>query len=284
MKIIETIEEMRTAVLDFKSAGLTVGFVPTMGYLHQGHLSLVRASRAKTDRTVVSIFVNPIQFGPAEDLDRYPRDLGRDRALLEREGVDLLFHPATEEIYPAGFRTTVEVRDLQDRLCGASRPGHFRGVCTAVMKLFQIVRPDVAFFGQKDAQQAVIIRRMARDMELDLEVDVRPTVREPDGLAMSSRNSYLSAEERKAARVLFQGLELARAMAEAGEEDAAAIVDAVRGLVGREPLTRIDYVEVVDPEELVPLGRIADEALVVLAVFVGTTRLIDNAVIRPKES
>jgi pantoate--beta-alanine ligase len=284
MKIIETIEEMRTAVLDFKSAGLTVGFVPTMGYLHQGHLSLVRASRAKTDRTVVSIFVNPIQFGPAEDLDRYPRDLGRDRALLEREGVDLLFHPATEEIYPACFRTTVEVRNLQDRLCGASRPGHFRGVCTVVMKLFQIVRPDVAFFGQKDAQQAVIIRRMARDMELDLEVDVRPTVREPDGLAMSSRNSYLSAEERKAARVLFQGLELARAMAEAGEEDAAAIVDAVRGLVGREPLTRIDYVEVVDPEELVPLGRIADEALVALAVFVGTTRLIDNAVIRPKES
>ncbi len=284
MKIIETIEEMRTAVRDFKSAGPTVGFVPTMGYLHQGHLSLVRASRAKTDRTVVSIFVNPIQFGPAEDLDRYPRDLGRDRALLEREGVDLLFHPATEEIYPAGFRTTVEVRDLQDRLCGASRPGHFRGVCTVVMKLFQIVRPDVAFFGQKDAQQAVIIRRMARDMDLDLEVDVRPTVREPDGLAMSSRNSYLSAEERKAARVLFQGLELARAMAEAGEEDAAAIVDAVRGLVGREPLTRVDYVEVVDPEELVPLGRIADEALVALAVFVGTTRLIDNAVIRPKES
>ncbi|MCJ7586513.1 MAG: pantoate--beta-alanine ligase [Candidatus Aminicenantes bacterium] len=284
MKIVETIEDMRAAVREFKSAGEAVGFVPTMGFLHEGHLSLVRASRAGADRTVVSIFVNPIQFGPGEDLGRYPRDLDRDRAMLEREGVDVLFHPSPEEIYPAGFKTTVEVHDLQDRLCGRSRPDHFRGVCTVVMKLFQIVRPDVAFFGQKDAQQAVIIRRMTRDMDLDVDLIVLPTVREPDGLALSSRNSYLSAEERRAALVLVQGLELARTRCEAGEKDAAKIAGAVRALIGREPLARIDYVEVVDPEELGPVGRIEGEALVALAVFIGTTRLIDNTVIRGKES
>lgn len=284
MKIIKTIEDMRAAVREFKSAGEAVGFVPTMGFLHEGHLSLVRASRAGADRTVVSIFVNPTQFGPGEDLGRYPRDLDRDRAMLEREGVDVLFHPSPEEIYPAGFKTTVEVHDLQDRLCGRSRPGHFRGVCTVVAKLFQIVRPNVAFFGQKDAQQAVIIRRMTRDMDLDVDVIVLPTVREPDGLAMSSRNSRLSAEERRAALVLVQGLELARTRCEAGEKDAAKVADAVRALIGREPLARIDYVEVVDPEDLSPVGRIEGEALVALAVFIGTTRLIDNTVIRGKES
>lgn len=284
MRIVGTIEGMRAAVREFKSAGEAVGFVPTMGFLHDGHLSLVRASRAGADRTVVSIFVNPTQFGPGEDLGRYPRDFDRDRAMLEREGVDVLFHPSPEEIYPAGFKTTVEVGDLQDRLCGRSRPGHFRGVCTVVLKLFQIVRPDVAFFGQKDAQQAVIIRRMVRDMDLDVDLILMPTVREPDGLAMSSRNSYLSAEERRAALVLFQGLELARARCEAGEKDAVKITDAVRALIGREPLARIEYVEVVDPEELGPVGRIEGEALVALAVFIGKTRLIDNTVIRRKES
>ena len=284
MKLVATIEDMRAAVREFKSAGEAVGFVPTMGFLHEGHLSLVRASRAGADRTVVSIFVNPTQFGPGEDLGRYPRDLDRDRAMLEREGVDVLFHPSPEEIYPAGFKTTVEVHDLQDRLCGRSRPGHFRGVCTVVTKLFQNVRPDVAFFGQKDAQQAVIIRRMTRDMDLDVDVIVLPTVREPDGLAMSSRNSRLSAEERRAALVLVQGLELARTRCEAGEKDAAKVADAVRALIGREPLARIDYVEVVDPEDLSPVGRIEGEALIALAVFIGTTRLIDNTVIRGKES
>jgi len=284
MIIIETIRAMRTAVRNFRSVGATVGFVPTMGYLHEGHLSLVRAARNGTDRTVVSVFVNPIQFGPEEDLDRYPRDLTRDGKLLEREKVDVLFHPSREEMYPDGFRTSVEVRGLQDRLCGRSRPGHFAGVTTVVMKLFQIVRPDAAFFGQKDAQQAVIIRRMVRDMNLDLEVRVMPTVREPDGLAMSSRNGYLSPEERAAAPVLFRSLERARALTEAGERDAARIADVVRGLIGGEPLARIEYVEVVDPDELHPLERIEGQALVALAVHFGRTRLIDNILICPKES
>jgi pantoate--beta-alanine ligase len=284
MKTVRTIAELRVTLREWRAAGLSVGFVPTMGFLHDGHLSLVRAARARTDRTVVSIFVNPTQFGPGEDFDRYPRDPDRDRALLEAEGADLLFIPEAGEIYPAGFKTSVEVRELQDRLCGASRPGHFRGVCTVVLKLFQIVGPDLAVFGQKDAQQAVIIRRMVRDLNMEVEIDVRPTVREPDGLALSSRNSYLSAEERQAALVLFRGLELARSLAGAGERDGARIAAAVRELVGREPLARIDYVEVVDPEDLRPLERIMDRALVALAVYIGRTRLIDNAVIDLREA
>ena len=284
MITIETIRAMRTAVRNFRTVGQTVGFVPTMGYLHEGHLSLVRASKAKMDRTVVSIFVNPTQFGPEEDLDRYPRDLARDRALLEREGVDVLFHPSREEMYPDGFRTGVEVRGLQDRLCGRTRPGHFAGVCTVVMKLFQIVRPDAAFFGHKDAQQATIVRRMARDMDLDLVVRAMPTVREKDGLAMSSRNAYLTPEERAAAPVLFRSLERARALYEEGEREAARIAEAVRETLRGEPLAAVEYADVVDPGELLPLERVEGEALVALAVRFGRTRLIDNLLIGPKES
>jgi pantoate--beta-alanine ligase len=284
MIMIETIRAMRTAVRNFRTVGQTVGFVPTMGSLHEGHLSLVRASKANMERTVVSVFVNPIQFGPNEDLDRYPRDLARDRALLDREGVDVLFHPAREEMIPEGFGTWVEVRGLQDRLCGRSRPGHFAGVCTIVLKLFDIVRPDAAFFGRKDAQQATIVRRMARDLNLDLEVKVLPTVRERDGLAMSSRNAYLTAEERAAAPVLYRSLERAREMVEAGERDAGRVADAAREAIGAEPLARVEYVEVVDPDELLPLERIEGEALIALAVHFGRTRLIDNVLTGPKES
>ena len=284
MILIETIRAMRTAVRNFRTVGQSVGFVPTMGFLHEGHLSLVRAAKAQTDRTVVSVFVNPTQFGPGEDLDRYPRDLARDRALLEREGVDVLFCPSREEMYPAGFRTSVEVRGLQDRLCGRTRTGHFAGVATVVLKLFEIVRPDAAFFGQKDAQQAVLLRRMALDLNLDLEVRVRPTVREKDGLALSSRNGYLSPEERAAAPVLFRSLERARELYEAGERDAGRIGEAVSGVIAGEPLAAVEYVEVVDPAELLPLERIESGALVALAVRFGATRLIDNILIQPKET
>lgn len=284
MILIETIRAMRTAVRNFRTVGQSVGFVPTMGFLHEGHLSLVRAAKAQTDRTVVSVFVNPTQFGPGEDLDRYPRDLARDRALLEREGVDVLFCPSREEMYPAGFRTSVEVRGLQDRLCGRTRTGHFAGVATVVLKLFEIVRPDAAFFGQKDAQQAVLLRRMALDLNLDLEVRVRPTVREKDGLALSSRNGYLSPEERAAAPVLFRSLERARELYEAGERDAGRIGEAVSGVIAGEPLAAVEYVEVVDPAELLPLERVESGALVALAVRFGATRLIDNILIQPKET
>ncbi len=276
MKIVTGLAEMKTLSQEWKRAGLTVGFVPTMGFLHEGHLSLVRASRGRVDIMVVSIFVNPAQFGPGEDFQKYPRDLGRDAALLEKEGVDIVFHPSAEEMYPPGFRTFVEVRDLQDRLCGASRPGHFRGVTTVVLKLFGIVAPDIAFFGWKDAQQVVILKRMARDLNLDVEIEACPLVREPDGLAMSSRNTYLSDEERRAALVLSRSLAEAERLIEAGERDASRVVGAMRDMIGKEPLARIDYIEAAGLDDLRPLDRLSGEVLIALAVFIGTTRLIDN--------
>lgn len=276
MDIINTIAGMKKAVKELRQQGRRIGFVPTMGYLHEGHLSLVRACRQEADSTVVSIFVNPIQFGPREDFHRYPRDLERDRSLLEKEGVDILFYPSAEEMYPVGFRTYVEVTGLQDVLCGRSRPGHFRGVATVVLKLFNIVSPDVAFFGQKDAQQAVIIRRMVRDLDLDVEIKVRPIVRDADGLALSSRNTYLSAEERRAALAIPRSLEEAAAMIEGGERRAGVIIERMRAILAAEPLLRIDYVEIVDPEELTPREMIDGEALVAVAVYCGQTRLIDN--------
>lgn len=274
---------MREVVKELKSQGKIVGFVPTMGYLHQGHLSLVRESLRKTDSTIVSIFVNPTQFGPMEDFKEYPRDLKRDAEILEREGVDFLFVPDADEIYPDGYKTYVEVHDLQDRLCGRSRPGHFRGVCTVVLKLFNIVHPDVSFFGQKDAQQAIILKRMVKELDLDVKVEILPIVREEDGLALSSRNTYLNPEEREAALSLSKSLREARLMIEKGERNSKKIIQRIREIIGEESLAKVDYIEIVEMNELSPLTRIEKEALITLAVFIGNVRLIDNAVVRPKE-
>ncbi|MGH9805482.1 MAG: pantoate--beta-alanine ligase, partial [Candidatus Acidiferrales bacterium] len=255
-----------------------IGFVPTMGALHEGHLSLVRASKQRADLTVVSLFVNPAQFGPREDYRRYPQDLEADSALLVREGADILFAPGVEEIYPADFQSSVSVERLSEPLCGRFRPGHFRGVATVVLKLFNIVSPDVAFFGRKDAQQSIVIQRLVRDLNLPIEVVVCPIVREPDGLAMSSRNAYLSAEERRAALALSRSLERARKLLLGGERRAGVIVGEMRRLVEAEPRARIDYIEAVDAATLAPLSLIAGRALIALAIWIGAARLIDNLV------
>jgi len=279
MRIIRTVSEMKAAARAGRAAGRTIGLVPTMGYLHEGHLSLVRASRAATDVTVVSSFVNPAQFGPREDFASYPRDHARDEALLREAGTDYLFAPSAEEMYPPGYKTYVEVQDLQGVLCGASRPGHFRGVCTVVLKLFEIVRPDAAFFGQKDAQQALILKRMAEDLNLDVRIDVRPIVREADGLAMSSRNVYLSAEERRAALVLSRSLARAREMIASGERRAEAILGEMRDVVGREPRARLDDLAAVETGGLTPVAEVGEGTLIALAVYIGRTRLIDNMIV-----
>ncbi len=276
MRIVESVAGMKALSREWRSAGRTIGLVPTMGYLHEGHLSLVRESKRRAGATVVSIFVNPTQFGPNEDLAKYPRDLEKDAAYLEKAGVDVLFHPAAAEVYPPGYRTFVEVEGLQDKLCGRSRPGHFKGVATVVLKLFEMVSPDLAFFGAKDAQQVLIIRRLARDLDLDVEVVTCPLVREPDGLALSSRNAYLSAEERQAALALSIGLRGAERAVTAGERDAAKIVAGIRAVLEAEPLARVDYVAAVDPETLEPVTEMRGDVLVALAVFIGPTRLIDN--------
>lgn len=276
MKVVTSVAGMKALGRQWKKEGKTVGFVPTMGYLHEGHLSLVRESKKRTDVTVVSIFVNPTQFGPNEDFKKYPRDLDKDSAYLEKGGVDCLFYPAAAEIYPPSYRTYVEVHGLQDRLCGKFRPGHFRGVSTVVLKLFNIVRPDIAFFGAKDAQQVLIIERMVADLDLDTEVVTCPLVREPDGLALSSRNAYLSSEERKAALVLSISLRWAERAISAGERDAAKVTAGIRAAIEAEPLARVDYVEAVDPVNLEPVAEIRGDVLIVLAVFIGSIRLIDN--------
>jgi pantoate--beta-alanine ligase len=276
MKVVRSVAEMKALARQWKKAGKRIGFVPTMGYLHEGHLSLVRESKKRADITVVSIFVNPTQFGPNEDFKKYPRDLEKDSAYLETGGVDCLFYPDAAEIYPPGYRTFVAVNGLEDRLCGKSRPGHFRGVATIVLKLFDIVGPDVAFFGAKDAQQVLIIQRMAVDLNLDVEVVTCPLVREADGLALSSRNAYLTPEERKAALALSTSLHLAERAVAAGERDAAKVIAGIRSAIEAEPLARIDYVEAVDPTNLEPVAEIRGDVLIALAVFVGATRLIDN--------
>ena len=273
---------MKAAGAEIRAQGRSLGFVPTMGFLHEGHLSLVRESLKRTDATVVSIFVNPLQFGPQEDFRRYPRDPARDETLLEEAGVDILFHPDDLEMYPDGYRTTVEVAELQDKLCGRSRPGHFKGVTTVVLKLFNIIRPDYAFFGRKDAQQATILRRMTEDLNLDLRIEVLPIVRERDGLAMSSRNIYLNPEERRAAPVLFKSLEKAQEMFAGGEKRARFIREEMIRLIASEPLARIDYVEIVAPDSLESVAEIERDVLVAIAVFIGTTRLIDNAFLEGK--
>jgi len=279
MKVFRRIDEMRSAVSGIKSRGMSIGFVATMGYLHEGHLSLVRGSLRKADVTVVSIFVNPAQFGPTEDFKEYPRDLNRDSEVLEREGVDYLFVPEADEIYPQGYKTFVEVHDLQDKLCGRSRPGHFRGVCTVVLKLFNIINPDISFFGQKDYQQAVILKRMVKELNLEVKIEVLPLIREKDGLALSSRNKYLTQEQRKAALVLSKSLKEAKSMVEKGQRDSAAIIKEMKEIIGREPLVKIDYVEIVDIDNLDPVARIEKETLAAVAVFIGEIRLIDNTVL-----
>lgn len=283
MKILKTIQEVKEVSAELKSSGQSIGFVPTMGYLHEGHLSLVRSSRNQADRTVVSIFVNPTQFGPREDFKRYPRDLKRDLEILEKEGVDFVFVPEVEEMYPNGCKTYVEVHELQDKLCGRSRPGHFRGVCTIVLKLFHIIKPDLSFFGQKDAQQAIILKKMVKDLDMDGKIEVLPIVRSEEGIALSSRNEYLSPEERKAALCLSESLKKARSMIEKGERDTEKIIRGIKEIIAEEPLARIDYVEIVEIKELDPLPRIEEEALIALAVFVGKARLIDNIIVRIKE-
>ena len=279
MKIVHTIAEIREFVRQARLAGCTVGLVPTMGYLHEGHLELMRRARERCGIVVASVFVNPTQFGPNEDLARYPRDLERDARLAAEVGVDVIFNPPVEEMYPPGYCTYVDVERITENMCGASRPGHFRGVATVVTKLFNIVRPDAAFFGQKDAQQALVIRRMAADLNMDLEIVTVPTVREPDGLAMSSRNVYLDPEQRRAALVLAGSLERAVEAVRAGERDVLQIRRLVEELIRAEPLARIDYVEIYSYPGLEPVEQLQGQALLALAVKFGQTRLIDNVIL-----
>jgi len=279
MRIFHTIPDIRAYVRQAREAGKTIGLVPTMGYLHDGHLELVRRARKSCGAVVVSIFVNPTQFGPGEDYECYPRDLERDARLAENAGADAIFNPPVEEMYPAGYCTYVEVERLTDKLCGRSRPGHFRGVATVVTKLFNIVKPDVAFFGQKDAQQALVIKRMTADLNMDVEVVTVPTVREADGLAMSSRNVYLNEEERQAATVLYRSLCRAEEAFAQGTRDAAALRRLVEETIRTEPLAHIDYVEIYTHPELEPVEEITGPVLLALAVKIGRARLIDNIVL-----
>jgi pantoate--beta-alanine ligase len=281
MKLVHSIAEMRTLSRAARSGGARLGLVPTMGALHEGHLSLVGAAREKSDLVAASIFVNPTQFGPNEDFAKYPRTLETDCALLERECVELVFAPSVEEMYPQGAVTWVVVEGLSDRLCGKSRPGHFRGVTTVVAKLFNIVEPDVAFFGQKDAAQVAIIRRMVRDLNMPVEIDVCPIVRERDGLAISSRNAYLSLEERESALVLYRSLMRVKNLFDGGEHGSAKLIATAKQEFAGEPNVRLDYIEVVDPETLEPEAAVTKSALVAVAAFVGQTRLIDNVVLEP---
>lgn len=282
MEVIESPATMQKKSNFLREKGTTIGFVPTMGYLHEGHLSLMRAARRDCDVGVVSIFVNPTQFSPNEDLARYPRDTEGDLKKCEIEGIDLVFLPQAQEMYPDGFRTYVMVEGLSDKLCGCSRPTHFRGVATVVLKLFHQVKPHRAYFGEKDYQQLTIIRRMVRDLDLDIEIKGMPTVRESDGLAMSSRNAYLDSEERISALSLSRSLERARDRVLQGERSAGALREELRGIIEGEQNTQIDYIAICHPQTLEDLETIENRALVALAVKVGTTRLIDNCVVLTK--
>jgi pantoate--beta-alanine ligase len=279
VKVFTAIDEMRAASRDARHTGQRLGLVPTMGALHEGHVSLVRAAKSSCDAVAASIFVNPTQFGPNEDLAKYPRSFDRDCGMLAREGVDFLFAPTVEEMYPAGAVTWVTVEELSGKLDGRSRPGHFRGVTTVVAKLFHIVEPDAAFFGQKDAAQVAVIRRMVRDLNFPIAIHMCPIVRESDGLAMSSRNVYLDPERRKDALVLYRSLMQVEKMAQAGERDAAKLAAAGIEEFANLNSVRLDYFEIVDPETLDPVEDVSNGALVAAAAFVGTTRLIDNVLL-----
>ncbi len=276
LAIVDTVEAVRRQVAEARQGGLRIGLVPTMGALHAGHVSLIRAARAETGFVVVSIFVNPAQFGPGEDFSRYPRPLAADLQLCTAEGVDLVFHPQPSTVYPPAYHTYVEVHDLQELWEGASRPGHFRGVATVVLKLFNIVQPDIAYFGQKDGQQARIIGQMVRDLDMPLQLAVCPTVREPDGLALSSRNQYLDPEQRRQATVLYRALEGGRRLIEQGAREAEPVRQAMSALITATPGAVLDYATVVDGLSLQPLQRLSGPVLLAVAVRFGQTRLIDN--------
>lgn len=280
MIISGTVKETREQVKEWKKQGLSVGLVPTMGYLHEGHQSLMEAAKRENDRVAVSVFVNPIQFGPGEDFASYPRDLEKDAALCESVGVDLIFHPEAEEMYDEDFCTYVDMDGLTKELCGKSRPTHFRGVQTVVSKLFHIIPADRAYFGQKDAQQLAVIKKMVRDLSMDIEIVGCPIIRETDGLAKSSRNTYLNAEERQAALVLSRSLAAGRGMIEDGEKEAAKVKQRIKDVIAEEKLAKIDYVEIVDFSDITPIEKLDNakngEVLCAIAVFIGKTRLIDN--------
>ncbi len=281
MKLIKTIDEMRAFRNAGRKAGKRFGLVPTMGALHGGHLSLVRNARDQSDLVVVSIFVNPTQFAPHEDFAKYPRNLESDSKMLDREHVDVIFAPSDHDVYPAGAVTWVTVEGMSDRLCGRSRPGHFRGVTTVVANLFHIIEPDVAFFGQKDAAQVAIIRRMVRDLNVPVEIQVGAIVRESDGLALSSRNAYLNAEERKSSLALYHSLQRAQKLFEAGERDSGRLTAAGKEEFAKEPKARLDYFEIVDPDSLELLPSISKRMLIAVAAYIGHTRLIDNIIVDP---
>ena len=279
MQVVKTVDEIRKMVKGWRKEGLSVGLVPTMGFLHEGHKSLILRAAAENDRVVVSDFVNPTQFGPGEDLESYPRDINRDAALCEEAGASVIFNPEPSEMYASDFSTYVNMENLSKGLCGKTRPIHFRGVCTIVSKLFNIVAPDRAYFGQKDAQQLAIIRRMVRDLNIDIEIVGCPIIREADGLAKSSRNTYLNPEERQAALCLSKAVRLGEKMAADGEKDADKIVSEMISLIQAEPLAKIDYVEAVNGITIEPVKKIEGTVLVAMAVYIGKTRLIDNFII-----
>ena len=276
MKMITDIEKMRTYAKITNRENKLVGFVPTMGYFHEGHLNLIRAARKQSDAVIVSIFVNPIQFGPGEDIEKYPRDIKRDEELAKSCGVDILFYPKKEDMYPEGFSTYVNVEGVTEKLCGKSRPGHFRGVTTVVMKLFEIIKPDIVYFGQKDAQQAFVVKKMIEDLNMGITMNIFPTTREEGGLAMSSRNTYLKKSERKDAAILYKSLNLAEELIKSGEKDPKKIIKEMRGLISAVPSAKIDYVSIVDMNSLKDASSIKGKILIALAVFIGKTRLIDN--------
>jgi pantoate--beta-alanine ligase len=280
MKIIRSIKEMTGFLQKLRIKGKTIGFVPTLGALHQGHLSLIRQAAAENDIVVVSIFVNPIQFGPKEDYRRYPRNLRLDARLCRREGADVIFFPDAQQMYTGNYKTYVIVQDLSDVLCGKFRPGHFKGVATVVTKLFNIVRPDIAYFGGKDAQQAIIIKKVVEDLNIPVRIKVMPTVREEDGLAMSSRNAYLNKEERRDAAVLYQALILAKNLIKQGSVDSSGIIRKMRRLINKKKSACIQYISVVKHKDLEPLDKIRGKVLIALSVWIGKTRLIDNIIVK----
>lgn len=276
MKIYKSISSLIKKVREVKKHGYKIGLVPTMGFLHEGHMSLIRKARKDTDYVIVSIFVNPAQFGPKEDFKRYPRAIKRDLMLCEKEGADIIFTPEAKEMYPKDYATYVSVEKITDKLCGASRPGHFRGVSTVVAKLFNITMPDIAYFGQKDAQQAIIIKRMAEDLNMSVEIKVMPVVREKDGLAMSSRNVYLNRKERGRAQSIYKSLKSAKELFNEGERDSKKIINKIKRVINNQPDAKIDYAAIVDAKDLRDIKKISGEALVAIAVWIGKTRLIDN--------